>query len=945
MDRRAFLKSAGAAAAASPLLARATSACADREATAALPADSDPLLAEPTGAAEIELPHITLTGTWKIKLDPAALGVTNRWFDTEIGPDTMYLPGSTDQAGYGDKTCGPANGHLSRPYDYTGPAWYQTKFTLPKVWRGQNITLYLERCHWQTSVWLDGRSYGTQNSLSVPHIYDFGTGMEPGDHTLTLCVDNTIRINIGATAHAISAQTQTDWNGVTGKIQLRCTPPVWIERVCAFPDLQLEQVRLEFLLRNATGAPASGELQAVLRENGSDTALRVPAFSGETRVTMTLPVTGATGQWDDLVPTLYTADLYLRSHAAGENYEHSRTLRLGMREISTQSRQFLLNGRPVFLRGTVENAVFPRTAYPPMGKDDWRRIFRVIRRYGMNHLRFHSYCPPEAAFAAADEAGVLLHVELPVFSHHIGTTPGLEEFMQQEAHRILNTYGNHPSFVLLCMGNELRADFTFLDQLVAELKEADNRRLYTYSTNNGRLSPGPASQYWVTEETPEGRLRIDRTRFGATPGGTDYDFSKAIAPYNVPVVAHELGQWAVYPSYDELEKYTGVLKPRNLEAFRAELSERGMGDQAEIFQTASGRFSAEVYKEDIESAIRTPDFGGFQLLELTDYPGQHEALVGMLDCFWDSKGLVTADAFRRFCNDTVPLLRFAKFVWRSDEVFHTRAEIAHYGKGEILRPDIRWSVRDDSGRTLREGRLHCRTVVQGGVTWLGDIEFSLSFAREAMRLALTLELRGTAICNRWEIWVYPANRPLPPAGNVKMATELDSGTVQYLQQGGTVFLSAPPQQRGSNLLKTRFLPVFWSFGMFRKQPGTMGILCDPQHPAMASFPTDMHSNWQWWELTEGTNAFILNDAPMEFRPLIQVVDDFHRNDRLGMVIEAQVGRGKLLATSLCMTSDLGHKPVTRQLLYSLLQYVSGESFAPKYSLEPAIVEQLFSNGH
>jgi len=943
MDRRAFLKSAGAAAAASPLLAGNLAASAERAAAEQPEPNTDAILAVPTGDALIETPHITLTGTWKFQLDPAGLGVTNRWFDTQIGPDTIYLPGSTDQAGYGDKTCGPAKGHLSTPYEYTGPAWYQTQFTLPEKWRGRNIALYMERCHWQTSVWLDGRSYGDQNSLSVPHIYDFGSQLEPGVHTLTLCVDNTIRINIGATAHAITEQTQTDWNGIIGKIQLRATPAVWIERVRAFPDIQNQQVRLELTLHNSTNSTASGVLRAVLREREADATLSVPAFTCETTLTMLLPMAEAAGLWDDLAPNLFTVDLYLRCGAAGADYEHSRSLRLGMREISAGGRQFLLNGRPVFLRGTVENAVFPLTAWPAMEEDQWRRIFRVIRSYGMNHLRFHSYCPPEAAFVAADEAGVLLHVELPVFSHHVGTTPGLEDFMRQEAHRILDTYGNHPSFALLCMGNELRADFAFLDQLVAELKQADDRRLYTYSTNNGRPSPGPTSQYWVTEETPEGRLRIDRTRFGATPGGTDYDFSHAIAPYQLPVVAHELGQWAVYPSYDELSKYTGVLKPRNLEVFRSELSARGMGDQAEIFQQASGRFSAEVYKEDIESAIRTPGLGGFQLLELTDYPGQQEALVGMLDCFWDSKSLVTPEAFRHFCGDTVPLLRFPKFVWQSHETFRATAEVVHYGKGDILRPAIEWSLRDDQGRTLRAGKLPCRKISSGGLTPLGSIEFPLSFAHQAVRLTFTLGISGTAIANRWQIWVYPASLQLPSPGNVRLATGLDGALLRDLQQGASVLLSAPPGQSGRNLLKMRFLPVFWSFGMFAKQPGTMGILCDPQHPALACFPTDLHSNWQWWELTEGTNAFILNDAPAGWRPLIQVIDDFHRNDRLGMVIEARVGRGRLLATSLCLTADLDSKPVTRQLLYSLLQYVSGEAFQPRMTLAPPTIERLLSN--
>jgi hypothetical protein len=944
MDRRNFLKSAGAVAAATPFLSKAAHANEHNVPEPAAETGKDFVLGVPIGDAELAMPSIGLAGTWSFQLDSAGLGVEQRWFNHDLGGETIFLPGSTDQAGYGDKTHGPDEGHLSRPYIYKGPAWYQKKITIPETWKGRHITLYLERCHWQTSAWIDGKSYGAQNSLSAPHVYDLGIEMKSGFHTLTLCVDNTLRIDIGATAHAVTEQTQTDWNGIIGKIELRATPPARIERVRAFPDLEKKQVSLELLLRNGISSPVSGKLEAILRRDGSSMSVNVPSFTGDKVFTMTIPLLEPVRQWDELQPSLYVADLRFTSNAGSESYEHRYSVQFGMREISTGNRQFLLNGRPVFLRGTVENAVFPLTAYPPMQRPEWDRIFRILRSYGMNHLRFHSWCPPECAFRAADEAGILLHVELPVFSHHLDTTPGLEEFMRQEAHRILETYGNHPSFILLCMGNELKGDYPFLDALVVDLKQADNRRLYTYSTNNGRPAPGPTSEYWVTEETKQGRLRIDRTRFGATPGGTDYDFSKAIAGFEVPVVAHELGQWAVYPSYEEIDEYTGVLKPRNLEVYREQLAARGMGDQAELFQAASGRFAAEVYKEDIESAIRTPNFGGFQLLELTDYPGQNEALVGVLDCFWNSKGVITPDAFRRFCGDTVPLLRFSKFVWRSNEIFRAQAEVAHYGKESIRQPMILWSVQDDAGQVLRSGRLRSATIAAGGITSLGTIEFPLSTFREAMRLNLTLEVKGLDVMNRWSIWNYPASLSLPKPGAVMMTTDLNSAAMQHLQDGGTVFVSAPPRQQGSHLLKLRFLPVFWSFGMFKKQPGLLGILCDPHHPALASFPSDMHSNWQWWELTEGTNAFILNEAPLGFRPLIQVIDDFHRNDKLGLVFEAQVGKGKLLATSLCLTEDLGNKPVCRQLLYSLLQYVSGNQFQPESTVDLKTLTQLFAKG-
>lgn len=940
MQRRDFLRTAAAAVASQTFGTSSVRAAAsdDRHPGEML---SDPTLGvsrpDPDRASSV-----SLAGTWKFALDPASLGVSQQWFNRELGPETIFLPGSTDQAGYGDKTAGPADGHLSRPFEYTGPAWYQQTVTVPDVWRGYRLAVSLERCHWQTSLWVDGKPFGTRNSLSVPHVYELGATLEPGAHTLTLCVDNTIRIDIGATAHAITEQTQTDWNGVIGKMELRCTPPTWIERVDVYPDPANKQAQLKVLVRNITSSTGSGCVRASLNGSENHVEVAVPSFAEEETIALTLPVPQPMQFWDDVKPSLYEANLRLSiTIADGQVLKHEAVIRFGMRQLSAKNCQFVLNGRPVFLRGTVENAVFPFTAYPEMQIEAWHRIFRIVRSYGMNHLRFHSWCPPECAFVAADEAGILLHVELPVFSHHVGTTPGLEEFMRQEAHRILETYGNHPSFAFLCMGNELKGDFAFLDQLVGELKQADPRRLYTYSTNNGREAPGKTSDYWVTEETKEGRLRIDRTRFGAKPGGTNYDFSAAIAGLRVPVVAHELGQWAVYPSYSEIDSYTGVLKPRNLEVFRTQLEAHGMGDQADIFQAASGCFAAKIYKEDIESAIRTPNLGGFQLLELTDYPGQHEALVGVLDCFWDSKGVITADAFRCFCANSVPLARFEKFVWLSDETFRARAEVAYYGKEEIRRPVVEWSVRDDSGRILRTGRMHRDAMAPGGVTSFGDLEYPLALISSATRLTLSLRLNpGEEVINHWHVWVYPSELALPRSAAVKMASELDEGTIEGLQQGDTVFLHAAPQSGTRNLLKLRFLPVFWSFAMFRKQPGVLGILCDPRHPAFADFPTEFHSDWQWWEVTEGTNAFILNDAPLSLRPLLQVIDDFHRNDRLGMVIEAKVGKGKLLATSLPLPDET--RPVTRQLFYSLLRYASGSSFQPRSTLNVDTLRRLLT---
>jgi beta-galactosidase len=938
MDRRSFLRGAGVAAAAMPLMENLGTPRTEAE---ALPPNTS---AEPYGSHIAEDgaqdPHIALAGTWKFRLYPSGKGLDERWSEKSIGEETIFLPGSTDQASYGQKVVAAAEGRLSRPFTYTGPAWYQKDITIPEVWRGSDVTLLLERCHWQTSVWIDGKSYGSQNSLSVPHIYDFGIDLEPGNHTLTICVDNTIRIALGESAHSISENTQTNWNGMIGRIELRSTPAVWINKTRVFTDAQDRTATIEVELVNALSEAATGEIEAQIAAAGARKQIPVPLFTGTQTFTVTVPLPEPLQMWDDVEPNLHIIELRAKTTAAARAFEHRISVPFGIRKFAAKGRQFVLNGRPVFLRGTVENAVFPLTAYPTVELANWRRIYRTVRDYGMNHLRFHSWCPPEVAFQAADEAGVLLHVELPVFSHHVDKTPGLQDFMHLEAKRILDAYGNHPSFALFCMGNELTGDWPFLDELVEELKQADNRRLYTYSTNNGRQTPGSTSDYWVTEETAQGRLRIDKTRFGAKPGGTDYDFSKAIAPFELPIVAHELGQWTVYPSYDEIGKYIGVLKPRNLEVFREQLAAHGMADQSADFQIASGRFAAEVYKEDIESAIRTPKLGGFQLLELTDYPGQKEAPVGMLDCFWDSKHVVSPEAFRHFCGDTVPLCSFSKFTWTSDETFRATAELAHYGKRPLRQLPASWSISDDAGKILKSGPLHSCTAKAGDIALLGEIAFSLSFVRNAMRLYLRIQVHDIEVENRWQIWVYPPALPALGHNDVLMTTRLDDAAVALLDEGRTVFLCAATNQTADHLLKLRFLPVFWSFGMFKKQPGVLGTLCDPTHPALEVFPTDMHSNWQWWELLEGTNAFILDGTPLGFRPLIQVIDDFHRNYRLGLVIEAQVGKGKLLATPLPLAGDLAGKPVSRQLLYSLLRYAASDSFKPRQSLPVESIRQL-----
>ncbi|MCL5099440.1 MAG: hypothetical protein M1608_18280 [Candidatus Omnitrophica bacterium] len=372
------------------------------------------------------------------------------------------------------------------------------------------------------------------------------------------------------------------------------------------------------------------------------------------------------------------------------------------------------------------------------------------------------------------------------------------------------------------------------------------------------------------------------------------------------------------------------------------LVERGLGDQAGEFRRASGHFAAQLYKEDIEAALRTPGLAGFQLLELHDFPGQGEALVGLLDSFWDSKGLITPGGFRSFCGPTVPLLRLGKFVWTNGETLRATAEIAHHGPAPLENVTITWSVRDDNGSVSASG-VFGHISLPLGVTALGKIQVPLESVRQAGHGRITLSIPSNAVSNHWDIWVYPGtvDTSIPP--DVIVSDAFDASVRQALASGKKVLLLKRGSGNNSRMLQNQFLPVFWSLKWASGQPGTMGVSCDPAHPALAGFPTDYCSDWQWWEITQNSKCFILDDTPADFHPIIWIIDDFHRNHKLGAMFETRVGPGRLLVCSFDLESNLNKRPVARQIRSSLLSYMAGSRFDPKIELAPGLLDKLLGS--
>lgn len=855
-----------------------------------------PLLAQPA--------TIDLAGTWRSALDPDDLGRPTDW------PHAARLPGSLDQAGLGQADPPtPTFAHLHREHAYTGAAWYQREVRIPADWAGRRVTLSLERAHWATEAWLDDQPLGRRESLCVPHDYDLGTNVAPGRRTLTLRVDNRMIHNVGGWAHSVTDETQTNWNGVIGQLELRAGDPVWLDALRVYPDLARRVVRVEATVGNATGAPVSGTVAGV--------PFNCPGATTQVEALIAVPT--------DLQPydefTRATAELTVEL-AAGA-WRDSRTVRYGLRELSTAGGRLRLNGSPHMLRGTLECCIFPRTGYPPTDVASWRRIVRICADYGLNHLRFHSWCPPRAAFEAADEAGFLLQVELPVWTGDLGHDAPRDAFLQAEFEAILAAYGNHPSFAILCLGNELGGDLAWMEALVRHGQATDPRRLYTSST--------------AWSHVPANDLDVSVIR-GLRGPRTDHDFAGEQPPAR-PQVSHEVGQWMVFPNLAERRKYTGWLRPRNFEATRDLLAANGLADQAATFTRASGRLAAELYKEEIEVLLRTPGHGGFQLLDLHDFPGQHTSLVGVLDAFWDSKGLITPAQWRRFCAPTVPLLRLTKRTWASDEPLVATAQLAHFGPADAPAASAHWRALDDRGRTVAAGELPPVAAPRGELTTLGEIRVDLAAVEAPARLRIEVSRLDLGAANDWSVWVYPA---APTAADEGAAPVLEtddwSAARAALAAGGRVLLDARRILRQP--VVTRLEPPFWNPIMFANQPRTFGQVVDTRHPALAAFPSAEHSDWQWSEPLSGARAMLVGGLGL--RPIVAAIDAHDTGRPLAMAFEARVGEGRLLAHGWNLTpGDEEPRLAARALADSLRSYTRGSGFAPRLQLDAAQLDALF----
>ncbi len=889
--------------------------------------------------------EISLAGQWTVALDSLDRGMTDNWQNRDF-TDNIKLPGTLCEAGYGTPcTLKPAMEretflNLKRKYDYVGVAWYRKTVDVPADWKNSNVTLELERVLWRSDVWVNGHKVdGFRESLTTPHRFCIGSLLRPGQsNVIVVRVDNRKRYDMSENllAHAYTNETQTLWNGMLGRMALVADSHTGIKDVRITPDVDNSLIKVIVNIES-DGKLRSGKIVFSVTDPSGKTLPDKTVNVNENTLTFNYPIADAE-LWDEFNPALYKATVTLK----GKGCQDAVSETFGMRKLTNRDAQLQINGRRMFLRGTLECCIFPLQGYPPTTEAGWHKVFETARQYGLNHLRFHSWCPPEAAFNVADSMGFYLQIELPAWTLSVGKDMSTVEFLQAEGRRIISEYGNHPSFCFFSMGNEMQGSFSMLNNIMTSLRKEDPRHLYTTTTftfEKGHGTwPEPDDDYWISQWTKKGWVRGQGV-FDDSPVSFEQDYSASVSGLPVPVVTHEIGQYSVYPNLDEIDKYNGNLIPLNFRAVKNDLERKGRIGWARQNLMASGRLAAILYKEEIERALKTPGFSGFQLLDLHDFPGQGTALVGLLDAFWDSKGIIAPEEFRRFCSPVVPLARFAKATYTTDETFSASLEVANFGPSPLHGIEPSWTLADDHGTVVARGTLKRQDIGQGNAQKIGYISVPLGNISRATKLTLTVALGDTGNMNTWNIWVYP-QQAADPEGDVLVTRSFDEAR-RALAKGGRVLLNPAPEDL--NGLEGKFVQVFWSPVHFPNQAGTMGIWCDPSHPALADFPTEEHSNWQWWDVCKKAKTLVLDSIDAGMDPIVRMTDNFYKNRNLALVFEAKVGKGRLLMCSSDICANIDSRPVARQLRRSLLEYMMSDKFNPARTLSFDKIEKAFHN--
>ena len=886
----------------------------------------------------------------------------------------VRLPGTLADAKLGTrKTAGDwvadtdnrSKGALTREYQYVGKAVYEREIELTEKEARYPLELVMERVMLHSELEVDGERVGSCDSLAVEHVYPIPQKLtKAGRHTIRLTLDNSNRYDFSGWSHSYGPVMQSVWHGVVGEFALRRQSALRKARVFAsWPANGKLVVEVPEGFENLGNVKLwkCGSMEVWKCES---VKARKPSPYRKGFSLVELKLDHEPEAWSEHHPNLYVLEL------RDEANDFTHQIRFGFRSVSAHDHAIWINGFKWFMRGNLDCCHFPLTGAPETTKAWWLDTFRRLRdEDGINTIRFHSWTPPKAAFDAADELGMSFAVEAGIWQdrwmkHYLAGNGGMmDTFIQRELRAILEVHANSPAFISLAIGNELSGDFKKMGEWMGACKTFDPGRLYFASANLG-IANGVLFRVSEADDIHVVGNFGGRCR-GRLHPFTDWDYEKGYAELKLPTVTHEVGQWPIYVDWEhELSKYTGVLRPYNLEHFRDMAEKSGTKYLWPRFCEVSALLTRRLYKDNVEALMRTPSCAGLQLLSAQDFTGQFEAMIGWRDSFYDLKPSVKAlPPFRDIFNELPHLARFGKYCWSVGEAYKATLLVRNLTEKSILEgTEFEYSILGQRAscplKKAASGTLRLpKTINPGDVGVVGEVDLPLTDDMAGQMYVLKFGK------NAWPFWVFAktasvqqqGGRAVAPRPPHALETASFDDAVAELAKGGRVLYTG----KSAKSAKSHFKPVYWSAGHFKQadaELSSLGYMVQSGHPALRGFPTEDWADWQWYNLVEGGVKHGIADlvgacvpcgsggrgatALPCVEPIVQPVPDLHYSTFMGMLFELKVGEGRLMMCGLNLSDRT--KPEVNAMRASILSYMESQDFNPPISIEADKFKETFA---
>lgn len=435
---------------------------------------------------------ISLNGRWQIIVDP----YENGYYDYRYEPRTDGYFRNAKPASPGDlvEYDFDASEQLNVPGDwntqdprwlfYEGTIWYKKSFDYSKK-KGSRLFVHFGAANYEADVYLNGQKLGHHEGGFTPFNFEITGTVGEKDNFLIVKVDNKRRRDGVPTLN-------TDWwnyGGLTRDVTLIEVPAAFIQ---------------DYFLQFKKGA--AGQVAGWVRLSGASNPQRVTIAIAEAGISQTVttddrgyaPVDFAAPlrPWSPESPTLYRVTLTAGADSVEE--------RIGFRTIEARGTEILLNGRPVFLRGISIHEESPLRGGRAFSEDDARQLLGWAKELGCNFVRLAHYPHNEFMTRLADEMGLMVWSEIPVYWTILWENPRTLENARRQLEENIARDRNRASIVLWSVANETppgEARLRFLKDLIDRARTLDPTRLLTaanerrYADANTQVIDDPLGEY------------------------------------------------------------------------------------------------------------------------------------------------------------------------------------------------------------------------------------------------------------------------------------------------------------------------------------------------------------------------------------------------------------------------------------------------------------------